>query len=84
MCDCAKGKGAIQMEPTCICCRQGFLLLENNKEIRYTWLFQFDKVHTNSHLLEGTGKQMRHIKLKGVEDIQEFNIQAMLEEVLEL
>jgi len=33
-------------------------------------IFKFDKIKDNLDLLEGTGKDMRHIKIKKVEDLQ--------------
>jgi len=44
--------------------------------------FEFDKIKTNAHLIEGTGKSMRHIKLSKVEDIKEFKVKQMIKEVL--
>ena len=44
--------------------------------------FEFDKIKTNKHLIEGTGKSMRHIKLSNVQEIKDFKIKAMLKEVL--
>ncbi|MBW6491928.1 MAG: DUF1801 domain-containing protein [Lentimicrobium sp.] len=32
--------------------------------------FESDKIRDNSHLLEGTGKEMRHIKLRKTTDFQ--------------
>lgn len=33
-------------------------------------IFKFEKIKDNTHLLEGTGKDMRHFKIKKLEDLQ--------------
>jgi len=44
--------------------------------------FEFAKIKTNQHLIEGTGKSMRHVKLSKVEDIKAFQVSEMIKEVL--
>ncbi|WP_058305958.1 DUF1801 domain-containing protein [Gracilibacillus massiliensis] len=36
------------------------------------------------HLLEGTGKQMRHIRVKRVEDIDEYTLEFYIREAIQL
>jgi hypothetical protein len=33
-------------------------------------IFKFEKIKDHNNLLEGTGKDMRHIKIKKIEDVQ--------------
>jgi len=33
-------------------------------------IFDFEKIENDIHLLEGTGKDMRHIKIKKLDDLQ--------------
>lgn len=44
--------------------------------------FEADKIQTNQHLLEGTGKQMRHLKILRKEDLADYQISKMIEEVI--
>ena len=44
--------------------------------------FEFNKIKTNKHLIEGTGKSMRHVKLSDVSEIKDLQIKEMIEEVL--
>lgn len=60
-----------------------FCYLKSAKKYITFGFFQFDKIHTNKNLLEGTGMQMRHIKLKKLEDIEKLDVRSMLVEVLE-
>lgn len=46
-------------------------------------LFKFDKIKDNTHLLEGSGKDMRHIKIKKVDDLQPEIIKYWLKQVTE-
>lgn len=59
-----------------------FCYLKTTKKNVTLGFFEFDKIKTNSHLIEGTGKSMRHIKIKNVEEIEEFKVTKMLDEVL--
>ncbi|WP_109301220.1 DUF1801 domain-containing protein [Aquimarina sp. AU474] len=59
-----------------------FCYLRTTKKAVTLGFFEFDKVKTNSHLIEGTGKSMRHIKIKNVDEIEEFEIKKMIDEVL--
>ncbi|MCE7994718.1 MAG: DUF1801 domain-containing protein [Roseivirga sp.] len=42
--------------------------------------FNFQKIDDPLKLLEGTGKQMRHLKLKSVEDINEEVLSEMIKQ----
>ncbi|WP_196888633.1 DUF1801 domain-containing protein [Aureivirga sp. CE67] len=44
--------------------------------------FEFEKIKTNISLIEGTGKSMRHIKLKNLSDIEDFQIKKILKELI--
>ncbi len=43
--------------------------------------FRYHKITTNVHLLEGTGKDMRHIKLRKTEDLNRELLVMWLREV---
>jgi len=59
-----------------------FCYLKTNKKNVTLGFFEFDKIITNNHLIEGTGKSMRHVKLTNIEEIDDFQIKNMIEEVL--
>ncbi|WP_052467162.1 DUF1801 domain-containing protein [Psychroserpens damuponensis] len=59
-----------------------FCYLKTTKKAVTLGFFEFDKIKTNSHLIEGTGKSMRHIKIKNAEEIEKFEISKMVNEVL--
>lgn len=44
--------------------------------------FEFGKIKTNKDKIEGTGQNMRHVKIKDVSDIAELEIGEMIKEVL--
>lgn len=44
--------------------------------------FEFNKIKTNKHLIEGTGKSMRHVKLSSVSEIKDLQIKEMIKDVL--
>lgn len=46
-----------------------FAYLKTAKNYVTLGFFQFSKLHDPNGLLEGTGKDMRHIKIKSVQDI---------------
>jgi len=59
-----------------------FCYLKTTKKHVTLGFFEFDKISTNKHLIEGTGKSMRHVRLSNVNEIKEFQIKKMLNEVL--
>jgi len=59
-----------------------FCYLKRNKKNVTLGFFEFTKVKTNQDLIEGTGKSMRHVKLKSINEIKDFKIKKMMEEVL--
>ena len=59
-----------------------FCYLKTTKKAVTLGFFEFDKIKTNNHLIEGTGKSMRHIKIKTIEEIEQFGISEMINEVL--
>lgn len=59
-----------------------FCYLKTSKKNVTLGFFEFDKIETNKHLIEGSGKSMRHVKLSKVTDIEEFKIEEMLKEVI--
>ncbi len=60
-----------------------FCYLKSNKKDITLGFFDFARIKTNKDLIEGTGKSMRHVKLKKIEDIKDLKIKKMLMEVLE-
>jgi len=59
-----------------------FCYLKTTKKHVTFGFFEFDKITTNKHLIEGTGKSMRHVKLNNSKEIEELRIKNMVEEVL--
>lgn len=59
-----------------------FCYLKTTKKAVTLGFFEFDKIKTNPHLIEGTGKSMRHIKINSVEEIEKFEVHKMINEVL--
>jgi len=59
-----------------------FCYLKTTKKQVTFGFFEFAKIKTNQHLIEGTGKSMRHVKLSKVEDIKAFQVSEMIKEVL--
>ena len=59
-----------------------FCYLKATKKTVTLGFFEFDKITTNSHLIEGTGKAMRHIKIKNIEEIEQFEVAKMINEVI--
>lgn len=45
-------------------------------------IFKFEKIEDNVHLLEGTGKDMRHIKIKKQEELQEEIIRNWIRQII--
>lgn len=62
--------------------QKDFCYLKTAKKYVTLGFFEFDKIKTNRHLIEGTGKSMRHIKLNDTKEIKELKIRNMLGEVL--
>ena len=46
--------------------------------------FNFEKINDTQGLLEGTGKQMRHIKIKNLENLDEDYLGKMIQQAAEL
>jgi len=44
--------------------------------------FKFDKIKDDFHLLEGTGKDMRHIKIKKIDDLQPEIIRKWIQQIV--
>jgi hypothetical protein len=44
--------------------------------------FKHDRIKENAHLLEGTGKSMRHVKLRNPDDLQLTIIRNWLKEII--
>ena len=45
-------------------------------------IFNFDKIKDNQNLLEGTGKDMRHIKIKRHDDLQPEIIKNWIQQII--
>lgn len=59
-----------------------FCYLATTKKHVTFGFFKFEKVITNKNLIEGTGKDMRHIKINKASQIVEYQLSKMIEEVL--
>ena len=59
-----------------------FCYLQATKKHVTIGFFEFGKIKTNTTLIEGTGKSMRHVKLSNINQIEDFDIKKMIEEVL--
>ena len=59
-----------------------FCYLKTTKKSVTLGFFDFNKIKTNDHLIEGTGASMRHVKISQVEQINEYGIEKMIQEVL--
>lgn len=59
-----------------------FCYIQTTKKYVTLGFFEFDKIKTNSHLIEGTGKSMRHVKITKLSDISDFQLAKMIQEVL--
>lgn len=59
-----------------------FCYLQNTKRHVTFGFHDFEKISTNKHLIEGTGKSMRHVKLKDIKDLDEFQIKQMIKELI--
>lgn len=59
-----------------------FCYIKTTKKHVTFGFFEFEKIKTNSKLLEGTGKQMRHIKINEASQVVAFRLDKMIEEVL--
>lgn len=47
-------------------------------------IFNYEKIKDHVHLLEGTGKNMRHIKIKKYEDLQPEVIKTWIRKITTL
>lgn len=45
-------------------------------------IFKFEKIKDNKNLLEGTGKDMRHIKIKNISDLQAGVIKKWIQQII--
>ncbi|MDW3194295.1 MAG: DUF1801 domain-containing protein [Cytophagales bacterium] len=59
-----------------------FCYIKTTKKNVTLGFFDFKKISTNQHLIEGTGKSMRHIKLSGVDEIAKLEIEKMIQEAI--
>lgn len=59
-----------------------FCYLKTTKQAVTLGFFEFDKIKTNRHLIEGNGNSMRHIKIKDINEIEQFGIAEMINQVL--
>ena len=58
-----------------------FAYLKTAKSYVTLGFFKFDKIKNDTHLLEGTGKDMRHIKIKRLDDLQPELIEKWISQV---
>lgn len=59
-----------------------FCYLKATKKHVSIGFFDYEKIKTNTHLIEGTGKSMRHIKIKNIEEVLEYKLSEIIDEVL--
>ena len=59
---------------------KGFCYLDTTKKHATLGFFNFEKVQDSENLLEGTGKQMRHIKISKKEEIRHKLFSEMLQQ----
>jgi hypothetical protein len=57
-----------------------FCYIKTTKKHVTLGFFDFEKIKTNAELLEGTGKDMRHIKLNSPAQIKEYQVDKMIAE----
>ncbi len=62
--------------------KKDFCYLKTTKKHVTIGFFDFEKITTNTHLIEGTGKSMRHVKINELNEITDFKIREMINEVL--
>lgn len=60
-----------------------FAYFKTTKSYLTFGIFKFEKIKDNAHLLEGTGKDMRHIKIKKLEDLKPQIIQKWIHQIIE-
>ncbi len=60
-----------------------FCYLQATKKHVVLGFFEFDKITTNSHLIEGSGKSMRHLKITNLSEIADHQLGKMIQEALE-
>lgn len=58
-----------------------FAYFKTTKSYLTLGFFKFEKIKDNSHLLEGTGKDMRHIKIRKFDDLQSPLIKNWLHQI---
>lgn len=58
-----------------------FAYFKTTKSYLTFGFFKFEKLDDDTHLLEGTGKDMRHIKIKKLDDLQPEIIRKWISQV---
>lgn len=58
-----------------------FAYFKTGKSYLTFGIFKFDKIKDNRNLLEGTGKDMRHIKIKKTDDLQPTIVKNWLHQI---
>jgi hypothetical protein len=58
-----------------------FAYFKSTKGYLTLGIFKFEKITTNAHLLEGTGKDMRHIKIKSLDNLLRENIRSFIDQI---
>ena len=59
---------------------KNFAYLKSNKQHVNLGFFSFDKIEDPEGLLEGTGKSMRHIKIKSQNEIDRKGLKNMIQQ----
>jgi len=59
-----------------------FAYFKTNKGYLTFGVFKFEKVSQHSQLLEGTGKDMRHVKLKSLDQMSEQIIREIIRQII--
>lgn len=58
-----------------------FLYFKSTKSYLTVGFFKYEKIKEATHLLEGTGKGMRHIKIKRLEDLNQDVLRIWLKQL---
>jgi len=61
-----------------------FCYLVSNKKHVNLGFMNFDKISDSEGLLEGTGKNMRHVKIKSIKDIKNAVLKKMIKEAQQI
>ncbi len=58
-----------------------FAYFKSSKAYLTFGVFKYDKIKEEAHLLEGTGKDMRHVKIKKLDDLRPEVIKKWIQQI---